>query len=93
MNIHYSKTYVYLPIAFQTIEQRRTERDSDGNVTTTVTTSQDENQTPVLINPMEPRRLWPNQPPSIWPGHKRPVGDHEDSHKQSLFEKFFGSWR
>ncbi|XP_072038083.1 HCLS1-associated protein X-1-like [Amphiura filiformis] len=70
-----------------TIEQRRTEKDSDGNVTTTVTTSQDDNQTPVLINPTQPR---PNQPPSLWSRHHPP--DDGGSQEQSLFDKFFGSW-
>ena len=73
--------------SFQTVEQRRTETDSDGNVTTTVTTTNpDRLNLPRLI----PDKRRPQE--DRWgrlDDDKAVVGDEKTA---SIFEKLFGSW-
>lgn len=61
---------------FQTSETRRTERDGQGNVTTTVTTGPDDKPSPGSTEPrsMEPWGMHPWRPGQHWPFTRRCPG-------------------
>lgn len=85
------------------VETRRTEKDSDGNVKTTVTTSQDGDQSTQIITPHRPFKepdcrhgRWGGEGQHWSPWYRRykppSSSSSDDQQRQSLSDKLFGPW-